>query len=82
MASSDDFLQGLIFYNAVGRQNAPPVCVRINHRTLANNAAGIEHGITAHVCPVANERTELAQARVEWFTSNFDEDIAAGNFEI
>ena len=73
---------GFVFRNHVRWQDAAPEYVRVNHRAASENAAGVEHGVAAGFRAVAQQRAELAQARVERHAVHLDSDVAGEKFEV
>ena len=78
----DDVNAGFVLGNHVGGQDAAPEDIRINHRAAPDDAARIQHGVTADIRAVAEQRAKFAQAGVERLTVFLDGDITGEHFEI
>ena len=64
----------MILIDAVRRHNAPYARNGIDARIPADDAAGIEHGITSHLYPVAKHCAELLTAGLDELAPVFHND--------
>jgi len=80
--ADDDFHFGLVLGDGVGREEAAPEDVGVNHGAAAEDAAGVQDGVAAGFGVVAEEGAKLAQAGVKGGAIFFDGDIAGEELDV